>query len=82
MKRPKRLIRKLFAVVVGLPLLTLGIILIPLPGPGVLITLLALFVLSLEFDQAQAPLDKCKAIIKKIYDESKERADKISNKYD
>lgn len=82
MKRSARVIRKVIAAAIGLPLLGIGIVLIPLPGPGVLVSLIALFILSLEFEQAQTHLDKAKAVIKKIYDESKERADRISKKLD
>ncbi len=63
---------------IGLPLLVVGIILVPLPGPGILVMLIALTVLSFEFDQAKGPLDKAKATLKKIYEKSKERADRIS----
>lgn len=70
-------IRKIIAGLVGLPLLAAGILLIPLPGPGVLISLLAFFILSLEFDWAEKYFSSAKSVIKKIYEESKEKAAKI-----
>lgn len=78
MRRGKKALKKLIVGAVGFPLLAVGIILIPLPGPGVLVSLLAFFILSLEFDWAEKYFNQAKAVIKKIYDEAKERADKIS----
>lgn len=74
MKKPWGLVRKVLVGVVGFPLLLLGIILIPLPGPGVLISLLAFFILSLEFDWAEKHFTQAKNIIKKIWDNAQERA--------
>ena len=70
-------LRKLVVGLIGFPLLAFGIVLIPLPGPGVLISLLAFFILSLEFDWAEKYFSKAKNELKKIYDKAKERADKI-----
>lgn len=74
------LLRKLIILIVGLPILTVGIILIPLPGPGLLICFVGLFVLSLEFTFAQKYLDMTKDAFRRIYDEAKERADRIEKK--
>jgi uncharacterized protein (TIGR02611 family) len=79
MKQVVRVFRKAIILAIGVPLLLLGIVLIPLPGPGVLVMVIALAVLSLEFDQARKHLEKAKATLKKIYDKSKARADKIAN---
>lgn len=70
-------IRRVIVGLVGFPMLVLGIVLVPLPGPGVLVSLLALFVLSFEFEWAKQPLEDAKNIIKKIYEKSKEQAAKI-----
>jgi uncharacterized protein (TIGR02611 family) len=43
------LTRKIGVLVIGLPLLVLGVALIPLPGPGTVLILAGLAVLSLEF---------------------------------
>jgi uncharacterized protein (TIGR02611 family) len=80
MGRGVKLVRKFVAAVVGFPLLILGIVLIPIPGPGLLICFLALLILSLEFDFANSHYEKAKAGIKRIYDEAKARADRISKK--
>lgn len=74
--------RKVIIGLVGFPLLAVGIVLIPLPGPGVIVSLLAFFILSLEFDWAEKYFQEAKSIIRKIYEKSKERADKISGEKD
>ena len=50
-------------VVVGIALLPLGVILIPLPGPGVGIILAGLAILSLEFHWLRKALDKVMPLI-------------------
>ncbi len=75
-------LRKLAVALIGVPLFIVGIILIPLPGPGLLICFLALFILSLEFDWAKPYLDRAKVEIVKIIQKSKTRSDKISGEKD
>lgn len=70
-------IRKLIALLIGLPILVIGIILVPLPGPGLLICFLGLFILSFEFQFAHKYLERVKETFRKIYKEAKERADRI-----
>ena len=48
--------RKVLAVVIGFPLLLIGLVMIPLPGPGLPIVVAGLFVLSLEFEWARRHL--------------------------
>lgn len=76
MKKITKSLRKLIVSLVGFPLLIVGIILIPVPGPGLLVCLLALLILSLEFDWAQGPLEKAKSQLKQIIDASKAKNDK------
>jgi uncharacterized protein (TIGR02611 family) len=45
--------RRVVITVVGAVLITLGLLLLVLPGPGILVTILGLVVLSSEFDWAQ-----------------------------
>jgi uncharacterized protein (TIGR02611 family) len=71
--------RKIIISLIGFPLFIVGVILIPIPGPGLLISFLALFILSLEFDWANKQLDKIKKALKKIYETAKARADRIEN---
>lgn len=73
--------RKLLAGIIGFPLLAVGIVLIPLPGPGVLVSLMAFFVLSLGFDWAKRYLDDALGVLKSIWQKSQERADRFEQKY-
>lgn len=75
---PRR-IKRLTVSIVGFPLLAVGIVLIPVPGPGLIVSLLALMILSSEFDWAKAGSKKAKNKIKEIYKEAKARADKIES---
>ena len=80
MGRLKRLTLQLITVLIGLPILAVGLILIPLPGPGLLVCFLALFILSLGFEWPKRHLEKVKLVLRKIYDVAKERAEKIENR--
>lgn len=64
---------------VGFPLLVIGLILIPLPGPGVLVCFAALFILSFGFNWAGKYMEKCRVIFRKIYADAKARADRIQD---
>lgn len=75
MKRAKKAARKIAVGLIGFPLLLLGIILIPLPGPGLLVCAAALFILSLEFDWAEKHLNMVKDQLKKIIEKSKPKLD-------
>lgn len=72
--------RKIVILLTGVPILVLGIILIPAPGPGLLVCFLGLLVLSLEFEWAKKHRDNANKQLKKIVEKSKERADKINTK--
>ena len=82
MRKPTKLIRKIIVGWVGFPVLAVGIVLIPLPGPGVLVSLLAFFILSLEFDWAEKYLNQALAVIRRIWRESQQRAERIEKKYE
>lgn len=58
--------RKIIVVLVAVPIFAIGVILIPLPGPGLLICLLALIILATEFDWARKRADNIKDRIKNI----------------
>ena len=75
-------IRRLLAGIFGFPLLVVGLVLIPVPGPGVLVCLLAFFVLSLGFDWARKYLDEALGVLKTIWQKSQETAARFEEKYD
>lgn len=74
MKRAIKAFRKLVITLVGLPIVIIGLILIPLPGPGVLVTAAGLFILSLEFDWADRYLQRFKKEISKLINKAMEKA--------
>lgn len=78
MKSSAKILRRLLVAILGFPLLVIGIILIPLPGPGLLVCLLALFILSLEFNWANRYFERSKLELKKIIDTARAKADKIN----
>lgn len=77
MRRVRRVFMQVLTMAVGLPLLVFGIILIPLPGPGLLVSFLALFILSLGFEWPKKYLEQIKDTFRTIYQKAKERADNI-----
>jgi uncharacterized protein (TIGR02611 family) len=66
MNRLGRGLRKLVVAMIGFPLLIVGLVLIPLPGPGVLVCLVALFVLASEFDWAHKYYELAKTKLNNI----------------
>jgi uncharacterized protein (TIGR02611 family) len=76
-----RYLRKLIILVVGLPILIVGIIFIPLPGPGVLISLAGLLILSLEFTWPKKYVDTLMEKLRKIFASFQEQKKKIDEKY-
>lgn len=71
MNKLAELIRKFAITILGLSVLLLGLILIPLPGPGVLVSILGLFILSKEFEWAERHLDRAKTAQKRLMDKAK-----------
>ena len=77
MERITRGLRKVIVAAIGLPLFAVGLILIPLPGPGLLTCFLALFILSLEFDWASRRFQTVKKQVVTLINETKEKQRKI-----
>ncbi len=59
-RRPLHRTRKVVIAVVGGTVVVIGIILIPLPGPGSLVILGGLAILATEFPAAQRLVDRMK----------------------
>lgn len=68
MSKSLSFLRKIVILLIAVPLFIVGVILIPLPGPGLLICAAALFLLSLEFDAAKPHMERVKKELKKIID--------------
>ena len=77
MGRLAKFTRQIISAVIGLPLLVLGIILVPLPGPGLLVCFIALVILSWGFEGAKKHVDHIKSVFRRLYEQAKERADRI-----
>lgn len=71
MKKFTKAARKVVVALIGFPLLAVGIVLIPLPGPGLLVCFLGLLVLSLEFDWAERHLTTIKNQLRAIIQKAK-----------
>lgn len=73
MSKAVKLLKKTVFGLVGLLILVIGIILLPLPGPGLLVCLLGLLVLSLEFEWAKSHRDNLKGRFEKIWQDYKDK---------
>ncbi|MCA9325573.1 hypothetical protein KDA23_05955 [Candidatus Saccharibacteria bacterium] len=62
------LLRKLLVFMIAAPLFVVGLILIPLPGPGLLTCLVALMIFSLEFDFAKPHVKRIKRELASIWE--------------
>lgn len=77
----KKLVHKGLAIIVGLPILVVGLIFIPLPGPGLLITFAGLLILSTAFDFLRPYVKRIKLKLKAIIYSYKQKQDEINKKY-
>ncbi len=68
-----RLSRKIVVAALGFPLLIIGILLIPLPGPGIIVCLAALLLLAREFDWAKRHADRLRSKAAAITAKAKRR---------
>lgn len=69
-------LRKIVILLTGLPIIILGIILIPLPGPGLLVCFIGLLVLSIEFEWAARHRDRARDGLKKAMNTSRQKSKK------
>jgi uncharacterized protein (TIGR02611 family) len=59
-RRAAKAARKVGVTVVGVTLLAAGVAMMVLPGPGLIVIVLGLFVLSMEFEWAEKRLDQAR----------------------
>ena len=62
-KRQHPVLRKVVVAVIGFVLIAVGTALLVLPGPGILVILAGIAVLSLEFPWAKALFDRIRAAV-------------------
>jgi uncharacterized protein (TIGR02611 family) len=82
MRTPIKALRKLIVGLIGFPLLVLGAILVPLPGPGFLVMFIALALLATEFEWANKHATTFKRKLKQIYDTAMAKADAVDKHSD
>jgi uncharacterized protein (TIGR02611 family) len=70
-----RLLKKACVFVIGMSIVIIGIVLLPLPGPGLLVIAGGLLILSREFDWAERHLMIIKNKLKKMMNPSKSKHD-------
>lgn len=80
MRKTGKYLKKAVVFLVGSAVVIVGIILLPAPGPGMLVILFGLMILSTEFEWAERHLITVKAKMKAVIDKSKARADKFNKK--
>lgn len=66
MNKTIKILRKIFFFVTGITILVTGILMLVLPGPGLLVMFLGLAVLTLEFVWARVLLAKIKSKVKNM----------------
>lgn len=76
------LLRRILALSVGGPLFVIGIVLIPLPGPGVLVTFISLYILSLGFPSVDDKYNIYKQKLNSHYKSAKQKQDHFLDKHD
>jgi uncharacterized protein (TIGR02611 family) len=81
MGKLKQSTRKLLISLVGFPIIIIGIILIPLPGPGILVVILGLFILSLEFEWAKRYLESAKDFQRKAVEKARAQKERAKKDY-
>ena len=65
--------RKIVVTLFGFVVLITGIILLALPGPGILVIILGLVILSWEYEWAERRLHKAKQIHKRTIEKVKQK---------
>ncbi len=73
MKKTYRMARKAVVLCLGVAVIVLGIVFLIIPGPGLLICLLGLFILSVEFPTAKRLLDSLKDRIERFRNSRRNR---------
>ncbi len=66
MTKPVKVARKVGVALIGFPVLIVGVALLVLPGPGLLVILLGLLIISWEFDWAKRYVEKVRAQLNKV----------------
>lgn len=77
MRTTVKAFRKIIIFITGITVVIIGVVLLVLPGPGLLVMIAGLLILSLEFEWAKKYRDKARAKLRKITDDAKQRQKKF-----
>ncbi len=69
------MVRKLGALIIGVPVVLLGIVLLPAPGPGTLVIIAGLAILATEFPWAHRHMTRLKSGARHVVDRFRRPAD-------
>lgn len=61
-----RLVRRIVVLVVGIPVTIVGLVLLVAPGPGIPLVIAGLAILAIEFEWAQAHMDRVKQTARRV----------------
>lgn len=81
MSKAFKAFRKIGVLLIGIPVFIIGLILIPLPGPGILVTFLGLLILSLEFEFAAKYRDQLRARLNNVMKDAKQKSRQYEDKH-
>ena len=79
MNKTYKALRKIIVGIVGAVVVVVGIILLAIPGPGLVTIALGLVILSTEFEWAERHLKNVKKRISSVYDKAKNKQKKQEN---
>lgn len=66
MTKPVKFARKVGVALIGFPVLVAGVAMLVLPGPGLLVILVGLLIISWEFDWAKHYVEKVRSQLNKV----------------
>jgi uncharacterized protein (TIGR02611 family) len=65
--------RQILVLLAGIPVIIVGIFMLVLPGPGIVVIILGLVILSMEFEWAKRYLDKAKEAQRKTLEKARRK---------
>lgn len=75
MNNSLKALKKVLIAIFGVFVIIIGIILLPLPGPGMLVIVAGLLILSSEFEWAKTHLHNAKKRLNDMYQKTKKKHD-------
>ncbi|HEX7260081.1 MAG TPA: PGPGW domain-containing protein [Candidatus Saccharimonadia bacterium] len=79
-KKLPKMVRQLIVLIIGVPIISLGVILLPLPGPGWLVILSGLYIISREFAWARKYIDIIEAKLRQLAAKIKDKQSELKER--